>query len=427
MITGLYNFARSINHKRKELIWQQNGKRLSSVRRIERVHPIAGKRVVAMTFDDGPCAKDFMGRGKGLTASILDTLAKYGARATFDIIGTTEGNYPDEAGEQGSSAFGGIKFDHYPCFGEDLLAGAKNQQALVRRMIDEGHELASHTWQHRIFGRKRLIYGNRVPLQSMDEVMEDLRTLHTYIENEFSYEIKLARPPHYVDAVTGGGNTYDAYRRMGYQYLAASFDGDGWQPGSSYEDEVEKMIAPMKKLLNENPDSLNGQIIFQKDGCNMNLRTPVEDALPIQLKLLTDLGYQVVTVSELLEQSPFLDLSPESPAMPYVKELLRRGHMVGYQNNTFHGERALTRREALLMLADGSAVSAGSKDLISKTAAAYHLQSVTGNALLALAAVEGIDVDENSFKDKQEVRREDAVRLIAGLVQKYEAEGKVMA
>ena len=100
MITGLYNFARSINHKRKELIWQQNGKRLSSVRRIERVHPIAGKRVVAMTFDDGPCAKDFMGSGKGLTASILDTLAEYGARATFDIIGTTEGNYPDEVGEK---------------------------------------------------------------------------------------------------------------------------------------------------------------------------------------------------------------------------------------------------------------------------------------------------------------------------------------
>ena len=61
MITGLYNFARSINHKRMELIWQQNGKRLSSVRRIERVHPITDKRVVAMTFDDGPCAKDFMG------------------------------------------------------------------------------------------------------------------------------------------------------------------------------------------------------------------------------------------------------------------------------------------------------------------------------------------------------------------------------
>lgn len=426
-MTGLYNFARGINHKRKELLWQQNGKRLSAVRRIERVHPIEGKRVVAMTFDDGPCAKDFMGKGKGLTASILDILAEYGARATFDIIGTTEGNYPDEAGEPGSSAFGGIKFDHYPCFGEDQLAGAKNQRELVRRMIDEGHELASHTWQHRIFGRKRFLYGKRVPLRSMDEVLRDLRTLHAYIQDEFSYEIKLARPPHYVDAVTGGGSAYDAYRMMGYQYLAASFDGDGWRPGSSYEDEVEKMLAPMRKLLAEDPDALNGQIIFQKDGCNMNLRTPVEDALPMQLKMLTELGYQVVPVSELLERSPFLDLSPESPAMPYVKELLRRGHIVGYQNNTFHGERALSKKEALLMLADADTVKAGGGDLIARTAARYPIKSVTGNALLDLAVAEGIEVDEAAFQDKPEVRREDAAALLAGLAQKHETEDGVMA
>lgn len=426
MITGLYNIARNINHKRKELLWQQNGKRLSSVRRIERVHPIKGKRIVAMTFDDGPCAKDFMGKGKGLTASILDILAEYGARATFDIIGTTEGNYPDEAGEIGSSAFGGIKFDHYPCFGEDLLAGAKNQSELVRRMLDEGHELASHTWQHRIFGRKKLIYGKRVPLNSMDEVLQDLRTLHSYIQDEFSYEIRLARPPHYVDTVTGGGSAYDACRMMGYQYLAASFDGDGWRPGSSYEDEVEKMLAPMRKLLDEDPDALNGQIIFQKDGCNMNLRTPVQDALPLQLKMLTELGYQVVTVSELLEQSPFLDLPPESPAMPHVKELLMRGHMVGYQNNTFHGERALTKKEVLLMLADGNTVRAGGGDLISKVAARYKIRSAAGNDLLDLAASEGIAVDENGFKDKREVRREDAAALMAGLAQKHETEAGVM-
>ena len=68
--------------------------------------------------------------------------------------------------------------------------------------------------------------------------------------------------------------------------------------------ELEKMIAPMRKLLDENADSLNGQIIFQKDGCNMNLRTPVEDALPTQLKILAEHGYQVVTVSELLQADP---------------------------------------------------------------------------------------------------------------------------
>lgn len=420
MLTGLYNFARSMNHKRKEMLQRRDDISLSSVRRISRVHPIKGQRMVAMTFDDGPCAKDFKGEGKGLTCSILDTLAKYSARATFNVIGTTEDSYPDVAGKLGSATFGGVKYDHYPCYGEDHLGGVMNQPELVRRILAGGHELSNHSCRHRLFGRKSIMYGARVPLGSFPEVINDLVELHSYVKANFDYEIKLARPSHYVEKIPGGGTVYDAYQMMGYQYLAASFDGDGWQPASSYSLEVSHMIEPMRELLSEDPCALNGQIIFQKDGCNMNLRSPIVDALPAQLDLLASFGYQVVTVSELLEQSPLMDLSPESYAMPYVKELLRRGHIVGYRNNTFHGERLLTKEDALLMLADSKAVRSCDKGLLLDSALRYGVESVHGNALLDLAASKGICVDESKFKDRNSVCREDAVVLLADLVKKLE-------
>ena len=415
----LYNFARDLNHKRKKILWEQRGKQLSSVRRIERVHPVAGRRLVAMTFDDGPCAKDFMDNGKGLTASILDILARYGAKGTFNIIGTTAGNYPDQAGGQGTVNFGGIRYDHYPCFGEDSLAGAVNQPELVQRILVEGHEITNHSYSHRLFGPKKVLYGSRQPLQSMDEVLEDLEKLHRYVEKNYNYVMKLSRPPHYVDRVTGGGDAYDACRLMGYQYLAASFDGGGWQPCQSYDEEVRRMLEPMQRLLAENPDALNGQIIFQKDGCSMSLRTPVIDALPRQLELLQRYGYEVVSVSELLKASPFLDLAPESPSMDAIRELLESGHIVGYQNNTFHPERPLTRKELLLMLASPEQIQKdriySESKLVRRVAQIIPVKSVSGNELLALASAWDVELDQQLFRDRPNVSREAAMPLIAGM------------
>ncbi len=415
----LYNFARNLNHRRKKILWEQRGKQLSIVRRIERVHPVAGRRLVAMTFDDGPCAKDFMGSGKGLTASILDILAQYGAKGTFDIIGTTDGNYPDQAGAAGTANFGGLRYDHYPCFGEDSLAGAVNQPELVRRMLAEGHEITNHTYAHRLYGMKKVLYGNRQPMQSMDEVLEDLEKLHNYAKENFGYSMRLSRPPHYVDHITGGGDAYDAYRCMGYQYLAASFDAGGWQPCPSYDEEVQRMLEPMRHLLAEDPDALNGQIIFQKDGCSMSLRTPIVDALPKQLELLQSYGYEVVTVSELLKASPFLDLAPESPSMGAIRELLESGHIVGYQNNTFHPERPLTRKELLLMLASPEQIQKdkiySESQLVRRMAQIISVKSVSGNEMLALASKWNVEVDAQRFRNHPSVNREAAMPLIAGL------------
>ena len=153
----------------------------------------------------------------------------------------------------------------------------------------------------------------------------------------------------------------------------------------------------------------------------MNLRAPVLDALPQQLRLLRQYGYQVVPVSRLLELSPFEDLAPDSPAAPHVLELLRQGHIVGYQNNTFQGEKAITPEEFLLMAARPEHLRTQARfsprEIIreSKRDLGVDLQDASGKTLLDLAWRRGIDVDEAGFKDKKAVKRADAAPLLAAL------------
>ena len=418
----LYDLARKLNGKRKQRLKARAGKILSPVRRIERVHPVPGRRVVAMTFDDGPCAKSFSGRETGLTACLLEALEAYGARASFDVIGTTAENYPDEKGEPGAFTWSGRAYDHYPAFGEDSLAGAMNQPGLVKAILDGGHELTNHSCTHRLFGPMRAVYGSRRHFTTLEEVTADLRRLHDFMAAEFQYEMKLSRPPHYIDPIPGGGTAYDACRILGYNYMAASFDGDGWLPAESPEAEVENMLRPLREALEADPESLNGQIIFQKDGCNMSLRTPVEEALPKQLALLRDYGYQVIPVSELLEMSPFEDLSPDHRAMPFVQKLLAAGHTAGYKNNTFHPERPITVEEFYMMAADPAVLRVpapmNAKQLAALAANSldFRLKDASGNALLDLAAKKGVAVEESRLKDKKTVSRGDAAELLAGML-----------
>lgn len=65
------------------------------MRRIERV--ALKERIVAMTFDDGPCALPANPPADGdkpLTLCILETLERYGALGTFDVVGDTSKIHP---------------------------------------------------------------------------------------------------------------------------------------------------------------------------------------------------------------------------------------------------------------------------------------------------------------------------------------------
>ena len=342
----LYDLARRAKHIVKEEIKNRDCKFVTSVRRIEKVYPPKGRRVCAMTFDDGPTDIETNPKVSedGLTLHLLKTLESFGARGTFDVIGTTAHNYPDEAGQHGSFTWGGVKFDHYPDINEDARAGAVNRPELIRRILEGGHEITNHGYRHVLFGRMKLVYGDRESFSTLREVVDDIMELDKLLLSEYGYKMKLARPPHYVDKIPDGKNSYDAYRYAGYNYMAASFDGGGWLPTRSYESDVEAMVEPLRRALEENPDALNGQIIFQKDGFSMARLSPVASALPRQLELLKKYGYEVVTVSELLAINAFCDCEDSD-----ATALANAGYAVAYRNNTLHPERALTFGELVAM------------------------------------------------------------------------------
>lgn len=353
LVTKSISAAKKLKHRFQDQLKERTPVYLSPVRRIERV--ATEEQLCAMTFDDGPCrlpASPDHFRGKALTLVLAETLEHYGAKGTFDVVGDTSSNYPDKAGKHGSASWGGVAYDHYPDFGKDDQGGVGHCPELISRLLAGGHEITSHTWSHVLFGWKPLVYGRRKYLQGLEPVVADLKKMHRAMEDGWGYPVRLSRPPHYVDGIKGGFTSYDAYALMGYQYLAASFDGAGWLPLATYEAEVEATWKPMEKLLLEDPDAFRGQIIFQKDGFNMARRTPIADGLDKQLQLLTDHGYKVVTVSELLERSPFQDALPESPESRAARRLLSRGWCVAFQDNSLKADTVLTRG-ALAMMAFG--------------------------------------------------------------------------
>ena len=341
----------------KKLIMPAEKHSLSYTRRIERIQ--TGRRICAMTFDDGPmdmpAAPDRFD-GRALTDVLLDTLAEFGAKGTFDVVGDTSENYPDEAGKVGSAAWGGVKYDHYPDIHHDDKGGAEHNDRLIRRILAEGHQITNHGYRHIIFGRKPFVYGARVFLGSMDKAVEDLRKLDGLMRDRYGYQISMSRPPHYVDRMQDGFTSYDVYDQMGYQYMAASFDGAGWLPSTASDPEealkaeVDAMVEPMRKALEKDPDFFCGQIIFQKDGYNMGKRTPVAFGLPRQLELLREYGYQVVTVETLIAESPFADLGREDPLFEKLNKLQRERAIV-YSDNRLRLEEPMTVGELSMLLA----------------------------------------------------------------------------
>ncbi len=143
---------------------------------------------------------------------------------------------------------------------------------------------------------------------------------------------------------------------MNYQYMAASFDGAGWLPSThtdpeqALQAEVQAMIDPIRHALEKDPDFFCGQIIFQKDGYNMAKRTPVAFALGEQLKVLQEYGYQVVSVRELMEESPFADVGRDDPLFEKLVELAKE-HAIVFSDNHLRLDDKMTIGELAMLLA----------------------------------------------------------------------------
>lgn len=101
------------------------------------------RKVVYLTFDDGPHPPE--------TERVLDVLRERGARATFFLIGSK-------------------------------ISG---NEAVLRRMLEEGHTLGLHTYSH----------AGTFPLLSFDKMLADVNEGKCAVESVAGKKISLFRPP----------------------------------------------------------------------------------------------------------------------------------------------------------------------------------------------------------------------------------------
>lgn len=138
------------------------------------------EKVIYLTFDEG--------YENGYTSQILDTLKEKNVKAVFFIT----------------------------------MPYAKSEQELVRRMIDEGHVVGSHSVTHPSGGMMSL---------SVEEQINEYKELHQYVLDTYGYEMWLFRPP------TGAFSeqTLAVSNYCGYRSVMWSFAYADWDPANQME------------------------------------------------------------------------------------------------------------------------------------------------------------------------------------------------
>jgi peptidoglycan/xylan/chitin deacetylase (PgdA/CDA1 family) len=207
----------------------------SSILYPTRTHGPREGNAVALTFDDGPDPE--------VTPAVLDLLAQAKVRATFFLIGR-------------------------------LLARAPE---IGKRMIDEGHEIGNHSWEH---ARWRNYFTQRAWADDIDRGEEPIRAIQP------SNTRPIYRPPF-------GLKTPEFARAATKRDLHVI----GWSVHSR-----DTMIADPNAVAARVLDKVRGgDIILMHDGHDLPGRH--RPACPTAVKLILDglaeRGLRSVTVSEL--------------------------------------------------------------------------------------------------------------------------------
>ena len=170
------------------------------------------------------------------TKSILDTLDRYGIKATFFLCGVWVKAYPD----------------------------------MVKEIAVRGHEIGNHSLTHP--------HMNRI---SAEEIRKELSDLDDAIEALTGKRTKLFRAPfgEYNDTVVS------TVRDMGYEIVQWNIDTVDWKEGRTPETILNAVI----------PKLSDGSIILSH-----NNGYGIETYLPQLIEKAQSEGYRFVTISELL-------------------------------------------------------------------------------------------------------------------------------
>ncbi|MDX2006368.1 MAG: polysaccharide deacetylase family protein [Meiothermus sp.] len=200
---------------------------------LRRAPATASDRLIALTFDDGPSPE--------FTPQVLETLARYGVRATFFWVGQELDRNPDVA----------------------------------RAVLAAGHAAGNHTWTHRTAPADDLQAQRE--LQSTQQLLEAV-----------GGSGRLFRPP-------GGrlnNGLADWALREGYTVVMWSAQSNDWEPSVGSQQIVENVLGAARP----------GAIVLLHDGGGNRARTVA--ALPAILEGLQAQGYRFVTIPEMLATIP---------------------------------------------------------------------------------------------------------------------------
>lgn len=209
-------------------------------------------RKVALTFDDGPDPR--------YTPQILDALREANVPATFFIVGVNGELNPD----------------------------------LLRREVDEGHEIGNHTFTH-----------PNISTISSTQFQLELSATQRLLASAVGRHSLLFRPPYAVDAEP---ETIDQIRpiewatEQGYLIVGMQIDPDDWQrPG------VDEIV---RRTVAEAERGEGNMILLHDSGGD---RSETVEAIPKIVEALRGRGFQFVTVSDLLGRTRDQVMPPVPP------------------------------------------------------------------------------------------------------------------
>ncbi|MFC4990713.1 polysaccharide deacetylase family protein [Rubritalea tangerina] len=203
---------------------------ISGSSRVTVTHGSRSQKLIALTFDDGP--------NPAHTPRLLDMLRRRNVKATFYVIGERAANHPD----------------------------------IIRRIVNEGHEIGNHTWTHR-----------NLKTLSDSQVRWEFDKTRDAIVRASGVQPRTMRPPY--------GSMHQSqrewvFREYGYPTVMWDVDPLDWKkPGPS-------VVA--NRLVK---GTRNGSILLVHD-----LHGSSVDAMPQAIDTLLRQGYQFVTVSQLIAQ-----------------------------------------------------------------------------------------------------------------------------
>ena len=185
--------------------------------------------LIAITFDDGP--------DPVLTPRLLDLLKERGIHATFFLVGKNAAAFPD----------------------------------VVRRIVEEGHEVGNHSWSHPLFTQL-----------GQESVESQLRRTHDAILKACGTAPLLYRPPY--GSVRLSQRTR-IEKTFGYPAILWDVDPQDWQHPRSAQKVYDRIHSQTRA----------GSIILCHD-----IHETTIAAMPATLDDLTARGFRFATVTQLI-------------------------------------------------------------------------------------------------------------------------------